>query len=87
MLTTYEAVLRDNVIEWREDAPRHLEPGKAVAVHITVLDETVGSATGQGQNMAAALEQLAQSQTFAGVDAASWQREVRIERPLPGRNE
>ena len=87
MLTTYEAVLRDNLIEWREDAPRHLAPGKAVHVHVTVLDDTVNSIVSQGHKMAAALEQLAQSRTFAKVDAALWEREVRIERPLPGRSE
>ena len=87
MLTTYEAVLRDNLIEWREDAPRHLAPGKAVHVHVTVLGDTVVSVGSQGQKMAAVLEQLAQSQTFAGVDAALWEREVRTERPLPGRDE
>lgn len=87
MLTTYEAVLRDNLIEWRNDAPRHLAPGKAVLVHITVLDDAASSVVSQGHKMAAALEQLAQSQTFANVDAALWEREVRIERPLPGRSE
>ena len=87
MLTTYEAILRDNLIEWRRDAPRHLAPGKAVNVHVTVLDEPAGSETSQGQRMAAALEKLAQSQGLSGVDAGRWEREVRTERPLPGRGE
>ena len=87
MLTTYEAVLRDNLLEWRRDAPRHLAPGKAVNVYVTVLDEPIGSGISQGHHMAAALEKLAQSQALAGVDAGQWEREVRTERPLPGRGE
>ena len=87
MLTTYEAVLRDNLIEWREDAPRHLAPGIAVHVHVTVLDDAVSSVVSQGHKMAAALEKLAQSGTFANMDATLWEREVRIERTLPGRSE
>lgn len=86
MATTYEAVLRDNLIEWRGNAPHHLAPGKAVNVQVTVPDEPAME-TSQGQRMAAALEKLAQSQGLAGVNAAQWEREVRIERSLPGRDE
>lgn len=87
MLTTYEAVLRDNLIEWRRDAPRHLAPGKAVNVHVTVLDEPASAELSQGQRMAAALGKLAQAQALAGVDAGQWEREARTDRPLPGRDE
>ena len=87
MLTTYEAILRDNLIEWREDPPRHLAPGQAVHVHVTVLEDAAGAVVSQGQKMVAALEGLAKSQTFAGVDASLWERETRSERPLPGRSE
>jgi len=41
----------------------------------------------QGGRMAAALEQLAQSGTLAGMDAVQWQKETRADRPLPGRDE
>lgn len=85
MLTTYEAVLRDNHLEWGKDAPRHLAPGEAVNVHVTVLDEAADAGESQGQRMAAALEKLAQSQGFGGMDAGQWEREARTERPLPGR--
>lgn len=87
MQTTYEAVLRDNRIEWSKGAPRHLAPGEAVSVRITVLDAAATPMDNQGQEMAAALEQLAQSRTFAGFDAGLWEREMRAERPMPGRSE
>ena len=75
MLTTYEAVLRGNVIEWRGDAPRSLAPGQAVNVHVTVLDAP--AELSQGERMAAALEAIAQSRSLEGVDAARWEREER----------
>lgn len=41
----------------------------------------------QGGRMVAALEQLAQSGTLAGVDAVQWQKETRADRALPGRDD
>jgi hypothetical protein len=37
--------------------------------------------------MAAVLEKLALAQAFAGIDPVAWQRDVRQDRELPGRNE
>ena len=86
MLTTYEAILRGNIIEWRDDAPRSLPPGRAMHVHVTVLDEPVAEPS-QGERMAAMLEAIAASKSLEGVDAALWEREQRAERSLPGRSE
>lgn len=86
MLTTYEAVLRGNVIEWRGDAPRSLASGQAMNVHVTVLDEPSAEPS-RGERMAAALGAIAQSRALEGVDAARWEREERAERDLPRRGE
>lgn len=86
MLTTYEAILRDNLLEWRNDAPRHLAPTQAVNVYVTVLEEPVVSVENQGQRMVEALEQLARSPITDGVDAAAWEREIRADRLLPDRD-
>jgi hypothetical protein len=80
MLTTYEAILRDNLLEWRNDAPRHLAPTQAVNVYVTVLEEPVASSQNQGQRMVEALEQLARLPITDGVDAVAWQRKIRDER-------
>jgi len=81
MLRTYEGTLRGNRIDWSGDAPT---PKRALRVHVTVLDEDAGES--QGRHMAAALERLAESGAFSGIDDPSeWQREVRAARPLPGR--
>jgi hypothetical protein len=88
MLTTYKAILRDNRLEWRGVIPEQLSPDKAVAVHVTILDEPVVPLVdaAQGQRMAAALEQLAAANSLAELDdPVAWEREIRRDRPLPGR--
>ncbi len=37
--------------------------------------------------MAAALEKLAKAKAFAGINPVAWQRDVRQDRELPGRDE
>ena len=85
MLTTYKATLRGNQIEWGQDVPAEVAMGKTVAIQVTILEESL-STKKQGQQMAAALTKLAQSQTLAGVDAAAWEREARTDKPLAGRD-
>jgi len=90
MLETYQAVLRANRIEWSGDAPPQLSSDQAVRVYVTFLDKIADSAPGnaQGARMAAALERLAANRTLpAEMDAAAWERDVRQDRPLPGRDE
>jgi len=89
MLTTYKAILKDNHLEWRGVTPEQLEPDKAVSVHVTILDEPVSPSadTFRGRRMAAALEQLAAAHPLAGLaDPAAWEREIRRDRALPGRD-
>ena len=79
MLPTYPAVLRDGKLDWGVGGPPPL-PFGAVPVHVTLLTSS-GSTTG-GQAMAA----IAAAGGPSGFgDPADWQREVRAERPLPGR--
>ncbi|MBN1935317.1 MAG: hypothetical protein JW934_11665 [Anaerolineae bacterium] len=88
MLVTYKAILKNDRLEWRGPAPSQLAPGKPVSVHVTILDESFALSVdvSRGQQMAAALEQLAAANAFAGLaDPAAWEREVRQDRALPGR--
>ena len=88
MLVTYKATLRGNRLEWNGEPPAHLLPEKAVAVHVTILDESVVSPidVSRGQRMAAALEQLAAAHAVAEItDPAAWEREIRQDRVLPNR--
>jgi hypothetical protein len=89
MLETYQGILRNNQIEWSGEAPVDLPPDQGVRVHVTLLDKVTPAVPvgNQGERMAATLERLAASQTFADVaDPAAWEREVRQDRALSGRD-
>lgn len=86
MLETYQAILRENRVEWTGDAPRLPRPDQGVRVHVTLI-ERVGPASDQGQRMAAALERLAALSAGTIADPVAWERETRQDRPLPGRDE
>jgi hypothetical protein len=88
MLRTYAAILRDNRLEWSGEAPADLPPDSGVRVLVTLLERlSKVSIPGQGERMAEALEHLAASQSLRNIlDAADWERDQRIDRPLPGRD-
>lgn len=82
---TYRAIIRGDRIEWEDQSPARSE--KPLAVEVTVL-EPVDSPTSESRKAAAeALERLAKRGTaFAEIeDPVAWQREIRNDRPLPGR--
>ena len=84
MLRTYEGILEGDHIRWAgEDVPATDRP---LRVHITVLEEE-SEREQRGQQMADALSKLAESGAFDEVeDPSAWQREIRHDRPLPGRD-
>ncbi len=89
MLATYQGILRNNRIEWSGEGPEKLPADQPVRVHVTLLEQIVPAAppSDQGQRMAAALEKLAASQEVESIaDPASWERETRQDRSLPGRD-
>jgi hypothetical protein len=61
---------------------------QSIAVHITVLEENLGSESATcGQRMAEVLERLAANRALSDVDPVVWQREVRHDRAIPGQDE
>lgn len=86
MLQTYKAVLRGNRLEWH-GAPLAARSNQPVAVHVTILEESEQlTDIRPGQEMADILEQLAAIHALADLtDPASWERNLRTERPLPER--
>ena len=81
---TYAAILRDGTLDWGDNPPQ-LPPG-AVRVQITLLD-VPAPATG-GPAMMAALAALAAAGGPSGFgDPIDWQRQTRVERPQPGRDD
>ena len=91
MLPTYKAVLRDDRVEWIDLPPGRKGP---LPVHVTILEEShEHPSVKRGRDMADALEALESLEALAALggvssiaDPSAWQREVREERPLPGRN-
>jgi len=84
MLRTYKAVLRGNQVEWIDPPPA---PARPTPVHITVLEDEAVEPAARGREMAAALEALASADRLPGIDAAVWERELRQDRTLPGRED
>lgn len=90
MPNTYRAVLQGSHLEWREESPPEISSERGVPVEVTVLrDErfSASPAPDAGERMAAALEKLAASNAVADIeDPVEWQREIRQDRPMPGRD-
>ncbi len=89
MPQTYEAILSGDRLEWSDGAPKTERP---VRVHVTVvepaLEETPEERADRGKRMADALERLAEMNAFKDItDPVAWQREIRKDRPLPGRED
>lgn len=84
-MQTYRAILKGNRLEWTDSEPTDLNSEQPVEV--TILDTLDRpNRTTQGQRMAEALERLAAAAGLSHIeDPVEWQREIRKDRPLPGR--
>ena len=80
---SYRAILKGDQLEWTDVVPSHLASEQPVEV--TILDEPDRIAD-RRRRMAEALEKLAAADAFSGIsDPSEWQRDIRKDRPLPGR--
>ena len=86
IMRTYRALLHGDRLEWLEDAPES-QTDAPLRVHVTVVEQAPPAEVhARGHAMAAILEQLAERRTFSAItDPIRWQRELRQERGLPGR--
>ena len=83
MADSYRALLKGDRLEWTDGEPRHLASEQPVEV--TILDQPNRIAE-RRRLMAEALENLADADAFSEIsDPVEWQREIRKDRPLPGR--
>jgi hypothetical protein len=88
MLSTYKAILHGDRLEWSGEEPEKIPADHGVEVFVTILDETISSRgeRSRGKAMAASLELLAQAGGPKEIrDPLQWEREMRADRPLPGR--
>lgn len=81
----YRAVLHGNLLEWKNGKP---DATDGVDVEVTVRGSRLElSHAERGRRMADALRSLAAIGAFADIDdPVEWQREIRRDRPLPGRD-
>ena len=86
-MQSYRAILKGDRLEWTDSEPTDLNPEQPVEV--TILEEPEHpDTTTQGERMAKALERLAAADALSHIqDPVEWQREMRKDRPLPGREE
>lgn len=82
---TYRAILKGDRLQWQGDAPRVADE---VPVDVIVPDPEKSDQEEQErrQRLRKALEELAALNPFRDIkDPVEWQREIRRDRPLPGR--
>jgi hypothetical protein len=83
MAESYRAVLKGDRLKWTDVVPSHLETEQPVEVTILEAQDHLRDR----RRMAEALEKLAAIDAFSGIsDPSEWQREIRKDRPLPGRD-
>jgi hypothetical protein len=86
MAQTFQALLTGDQLKWNPSRPAKLPQDKPILVNVTVVDDPVSEAPA-GAAMSAALEQLARTAPLADVDdPVEWQRALRSDRSLPGRD-
>jgi hypothetical protein len=87
MNRTYEAILHGDHLEWTGEVPE-LIAGKPVRVQVTLVDSpaTWVDTPERRRMRVEALRALRASNPFAEIaDSVAWQRAIRQDRPLPGR--
>ncbi|MBY0231191.1 MAG: hypothetical protein K2W96_18070 [Gemmataceae bacterium] len=82
-MLTYEGVLRDGRIEWLGAAPA--PSSVPLRVRVTVVEDEEAT---RGERMAAPLARIAARGGIASIpDPIAWQREMREDKPLVGRED
>jgi hypothetical protein len=88
MQSVYRAILHGNHLEWSGEEPKCSRSESGVEVFVTIPDAegSPDEERSRGAAMAAALERLAQAGGVQSInDPVEWQREIRTDRPLFGR--
>ncbi len=85
MLEKYRATIHGDTISWDGDVPAEVAKDGVMEVYVTRVGET-NNTVPNGQRAMAALERIAEKGGIQSiVDPVAWQREIRKDRPLPGR--
>ena len=87
MQRLFEAILKGNLLDWANEVPT--QGDRPVRVYVTLQEErSTLSAEFRRQKIVEILEKIAANNVFADIsDPVEWQRDLRQDRPLPGRDE
>lgn len=87
MIATYKARLHGNRLDWQDEAPAQLPDDAPVLVTLLPTENaTPQPHVPTGRKAAEILRRLARENPFPSIpDPVAWQREIRQDRPLPGR--
>lgn len=87
MPRTYSAILRGDRLEWIDQIPETVAQHREVKVQVTFEEEAAPvDERERGRRMAELLRAIAEKDPFADItDPVAWQREIREDRPLRGR--
>jgi hypothetical protein len=82
---SYKARVENNTITWPEGKPPELQDGREHDV-LVILPENSEEKFRRSQQLANILKNLSKLDPFRDIeDPVEWQREIRKDRPLPGR--
>jgi hypothetical protein len=86
VLNTYNAILKGNELEWLGEKPEGVGAGRPLKVQVKIVEEESEQKKPNGKLAVEALEKLAAMGGIKSIpDPVAWQREIRKDRPLPGR--
>ena len=86
MLDKYRATIHGDRITWDDDVPSAVKDGERVNVVITLSDKLISQSKADGRRAVEALQAIADRGGIKSIpDPVKWQREIRKDRPLPGR--
>ena len=79
--------MKGNLLEWANEVPT--QGDRPIRVYVTLQEErSTLSAEFRRQKIVEILEKIAANNVFAEIsDPVEWQRDLRQDRPLPGRDE
>ncbi len=87
MLEKYRATIHGDKIEWEGAAPSGLKNNNAITVEVTPVTEKRKVKKPDGKKAAEILRKIAAMGGVKSIkDPSKWQREIRKDRPLPGRD-
>ncbi len=89
MQTEYKAILTDDHLEWKGERPKSLVNGQPAEVVVVIPDDEADAVEIEmRRRRIAALRRIAASGGVPEIpDAVAWQREMREDRKMPGRED